>query len=261
MKLRYYILIFILSFVLFLVVNAPAAKIIAMATKGRALPVQCIAPRGTLFQGGCEQLVLPSGFSITLFQWDIHPLSLIIGSLSADLQGQFAGHPVKGRISTSVGGSISGDDIRLALPASEVHKLVQQFMTRRLRMPLPLGDMNGDFNLSIDNIVMRDGFPSKVQGSLQWRKAAITLAEKVTLGNISIAVQPTDQGLVANLSNKGGQIRLKGDAQLNQKRQYQVSINLKPQASATQNIRQSLQLFAQRQGDGSFQFKQQGQLR
>lgn len=261
MKLRYYIITAVVSFLFFLVINAPAAKIIGMLEQQGPLPVRCLAPQGKLLQGGCEQLMLPNGFKLNRFQWDIHPLALLLASLSADLQGQFANHPVNGHISISATGTLTGDDIHLSLPAAEVQKLAQQIMNTVLRLPIPLGEMNGDFNLSINKLVIKDQLPSHVEGNLQWRKAAITLAEKVSLGNISIAAFPSDKGLAANLSNKGGQLKLEGEAGLDDKRHYHVAVKLKPLDSATRNIRQSLQLFAKRQGDGSYLFKQQGTLR
>ena len=65
----------------------------------------------------------------------------------------------------------------------------------------------------------------------------------------------------AVISNKGGMISISGSATITDNKAYTLDIDFKPEATASANITQSLGMFARRLPNGSYQLKQNGNLR
>jgi len=82
------------------------------------------------------------------------------------------------------------------------------------------------------------------------------VAETASLGNISIILSESpQQQLQAKIINQGGDIKITGSAELLPETNYTVDIKLLPTASASNNIRQSLGFFAQKQPGGEYLLK------
>ena len=69
-----------------------------------------------------------------------------------------------------------------------------------------------------------------------------------------------DHFLTADIKNQGGDIRINGDAKLIPEADYVINISLLPTATANNNIRQSLKLFAKKQSNGAYLINNTGSL-
>lgn len=251
MKIRYYILTGILAYLFFTLGNVPAAKVISLIERNSPMPAKLYGVYGSLWNGGADQATIKGQPPIDNLKWSINPASLLLAQLSGELKASIKQQNIIGNFSIGPTGNISASDVRARVDAELVQELIQ----------LPLGELDGIFNLDIESLDLNpDGLPS-INGKLSWKNAKLTLLETVDLGNINLTVTPGDNNqLLATIKNKGGQLKLSGTADLNEKKMYSVDLTITPEESATDNVRQSLKMFARRQSNGSYQVKRKGNL-
>jgi hypothetical protein len=95
-----------------------------------------------------------------------------------------------------------------------------------------------------------------------WKNATVSVAETARLGDLRIDITESDtQTLHASISNKGGEIKLEGEANVSEDGAYSLQLNLLPSQGASSNIRSSLGMFAKPKPDGSYQLENNGNLK
>lgn len=251
MKTPYLILIAIFSYLFFTLSNMPAAKLLALVEANSQLPAQFIGVQGSMWNGSADKVIPRNAVAIDNFQWSLNPAKLLLLKLGGEVKGRIKGQNFIGQVSLGATGNISASDIRSRISAQVMQELIQ----------MPLGELEGTFIIHISSLDMRAEELPQVEADIKWQSAKLTLAETVDLGHIQINIKPDeDNQLLANISNKGGQISLNGDGRVNAEKAFDIDIRFTPESSATDNIRQSLKMFARRQTDGSYLLKRKGNL-
>jgi len=250
MKRHYYILIAACSYLFFALANTPAAKVISLAKNNFSLPAQFYGIQGSIWNGRADS-VLIKPHRIDSVHWSLNPAALLLARISADIQAQLKGHNIKGHVSINMSGDIQAEDLRAELNAKDVQNMIA----------MPFGELGGEFNLNIESLNWAgDGLPDTI-ATIKWRNAKLTLADTVDLGQVTVDIKPDDKdGLSISMNNTAGMISLDGAIQLNSNRQYKLKIDFKPANNANANIKQSLAMFAKKQSNGSYRFKQNGNL-
>ncbi len=251
MKTRYYILIVIFSYLFFALAKTPAATIIDLVKKNTNFPAKIYGIQGSIWNGQADTLTIPSQPHINNLKWSLNPLSFLLARLSADIEADIKKQKVSGSISISASGNISADNIHAKLKAEDVQQLIM----------MPLGELAGQFNLSINSLEWTgEGLP-KTTGQIIWDNAKLTLAETVDLGQVKVNILPMiDNGLNIIIKNKRGMLNIDGNIEINNKKQYKLAVDFKPNKNASSNVAQSLAMFAKRQSNGSYRLKQNGNL-
>lgn len=251
MKKRYYILIGILSYLIFTLGNIPAAKVISLIEKNYPLPAKLHGVYGSLWDGGAEKAIIAGQPSVDNLQWSLNPASLLLASLSGELKASVNQQNVIGNIRIGPTGNISASDVRARIEASIMQELIQ----------LPLGELGGVFNINIESLELTPQSIPNVTAQINWKSAKLTLLETVDLGNIELSVEPGEANqLVAKIKNNKGQLSLNGNANIDDKKMYAIDLSIKTEDNTSDNIKQSLKMFARRQTDGSYLLKRKGNL-
>jgi hypothetical protein len=159
------------------------------------------------------------------------------------------------RVSAEIGSSFLGrlfiNDLKAKLPASDIVTLAN----------IPLAQLSGDISIDIEHAQWKQGELPTAIGQIYWNDASVTVMEAAALGNVSIMLDESDQqSLKATINNQGGDISIDGYAELVPEENYAVNIKLKTNAGASNNLKQSLGMFAKRQANGDFLFKNTGAL-
>ena len=129
------------------------------------------------------------------------------------------------------------------------------------RLNMPFGELGGDFNVDLKSLQWSAGGMPVATGNIKWKNAKLTVAETVDLGQVELNIKPDIEGvLTINISNKNGDLNIKGKASVTEDKRYAVDVNFNPKKNASANIKQSLAMFARRQSNGSFRFKKNGNL-
>jgi len=252
MKQRYYVIIGVVSYLLFVLINTPAATILSLAEKNISMPVKFYGVQGSIWNGQADRVTIQAQAPLNNVQWSLNPLALLLASLSADIEAQIKQQKIVGNINISASGNISASDVRARLDASYVQSL----------LAMPFGELGGDFNLDIKSLQWSGKGLPVTSGQINWKNAKLTMVDSVDLGHVQLDIKPGKQGqLLASINNKNGQLSIEGNASLSDDKSYTVDLNFNPQNNASDNIKQSLGMFARRQSNGSYQLKKSGNLK
>ncbi|UCB53992.1 MAG: type II secretion system protein N [Thiotrichales bacterium] len=250
MRTRYYLIIGIIAYLAFLVTTIPAAPVIGMLDQ--KLPVTINNVSGTLWNGRAGKINARQNITLTDVEWSFLPWRLLLASAAIDVDARFNDNPLSTRLSTGISGNLAIDDLAMNLDASDISPLIA----------LPIGELSGQLQLNINSARLKQSEVPRVDGSINWQKAAVTIAETADLGNISIQVQEDDQSpLTANISNTGGHLSLKGVLTTTEQGDYSLRVTMKPNANASDNLTSSLGMFSKKQRNGEFLMNNKGNLK
>lgn len=248
MKKKYYIVIAIASYLLFLLMTVPAKPFTDLINKHTDAQVQGVS--GTLWDGHANSVRIKD-MQLLDTHWSLVVWKLLIGQLAADVEGEFRNNTFATEAGSTITGNMFINDLKTRLSAQDISELAA----------IPLAQLSGTFDLDIETASWKQGGLPEASGVVTWDQAAITVAQAVSLGKVTLKLtESEEQLLLAEIKNNGGDITLGGTAKLMPDKKYAVDIKLTPSATADANIRQSLGMFAKPQGNGDFIFKNTGSL-
>ena len=208
---------------------------------------------GSLWQGSVANLAVRHGtvnLVLGYTRWQASPWSLLAGSLSLHLQAENGKQTVDGDIRVGLDQSLHVADAEIVAPAA----LISQFY------PVP-GQIDGQFEVSLQELVLGADGMSALQGTGVYRDARYTLAEPIELGTFAARFLMENDVIKADLDDIEAQVGLNGSVTFAQKtRAYELDVKLLPAATANPIIGQSLEQFFQKAPDGSFQVRRSGQI-
>ena len=248
MKKRHYILTAVISYVVLLIATIPAKPVIDLVNRNTPANVQGVS--GTLWDGRAL-LISINNITIDRTEWSFNLWKLFLGKIAIDIKTQFSDNDVNAEVGTSFLGRYFINDFYGRVSAQQVAELAN----------LPLVQLSGIISLDIESAQWKQGELPLANGEINWRDAAVTVADTASLGNVTILLSESDQQLLtADIKNQGGDIKINGIAGLAPEADYTVDIKLLPTATANNNIKQSLGMFAQRQSNGEYTLNKTGSL-
>lgn len=240
------------GYIFSLIANVPASHVLGYLQRHGTLPVNISGVDGSIWLGHADKLSWPGKPNLENLDWSLNPFALLMGRLSASINATIQKHPVSGDVSKHfIGGDIYLSDVTTKIPAKTLQQLLD----------IPFGELDGDVEINLDSAQFKPNLAPIIEARIFWQHAKLTLEQTIDMGQINITVAPnkTNQTTIG-LTNSGGDLSLSGDINIATDRGYVLNMNLKPK-EATGDVAQSLNLFAQRQADGSYKFKQNGNLR
>ena len=249
MKKRYYIITAVASYIVLLIATIPANTITPLINDNTSVLVQGVS--GTIWNGKAIEISINDDVSLSHTTWSFSALPLFIGRAVMQIETRLLENPLSAEVGSSFLGRLFINDLKAKFPASDIATLAN----------IPLAQLSGDISIEIEHAQWKQGELPTAIGQIHWNNASITVMEQATLGNISITLDESDQQLLkAVIQNQGGDISIDGYAELVPDANYAVNIRLKTNAGASKNLKQSLGMFAKRQANGDFLFKNTGAL-
>ena len=215
------------------------------------LPVKFYGVNGSIWKGSAEKVMTQGQPPVDNLQWSINPAMLLLAQLNGKVNGSLKNQNIVGNFNVSAFGTLSASDVRARISAPVMQELMQ----------MPLGELDGIFNINIEKLEMQQTGLPFINANLKWKNAKLTMLETVDLGFVDLSITTNDNDqLIAIISNNKGQLQIDGNAGLDNKKAYNLNLRLTPEKNATNNIRQSLAMFARRQSDGSYLVNRKGNL-
>lgn len=247
MKKRHYLLTAVIAYFVFLIATIPAKPVIDLVNGSSPVTIQGVS--GTLWNGKAY-IVSFENIQLKKTEWSFNLWKLFIGSIAIDISSRFSGNDIVAQLGTSFTGRYFINDLSAKISAQEMAEIAN----------IPLAQLEGMISLNIEHAQWKQGELPLATGEIKWTAATITVADTASLGNISILLNETDELLTAEINNQGGDIKITGSAGLVPEADYTVDIKLLPTATANNNIKQSLGMFAQKQANGEYTLKKTGSL-
>lgn len=249
MKKRVYIFVAIASYLILLIATIPASLITNAVNDKSIVTIQGIS--GSLWNGKAYVVLINNKIELKNTSWSFSLWKILIGKISIDINSQYLENDISAEIGTSFLGTYFINDLNAKISAQEVAQLVN----------IPLVQLSGLISLNIDHAQWKQGELPLATGVINWSNAEVTVADTASLGNVSITLSESEQQLLnADIKNQGGDIKINGIAELVPEADYAINIMLLPTASASDNIKQSLGLFAKKQNNGEYLLKHSGAL-
>jgi general secretion pathway protein N len=250
MKKKYYIFTAIVSYLLLLIATIPARPVTDLISANSPVSIQGVS--GTLWSGKAYLITAQNNIKVSKTEWSFNPWKLLLGKLAIDANAQFLDNAISAELGTSFLGRFFINNLSAKIAAEQVAQLAN----------IPLVKLSGMISLDIESAEWKQGELPLATGEIRWNDAMVAVTDTASLGNVSIQLSESDQQLLnAEIKNQGGDIKISGTAELVPEADYAVDIKLLPTASANNNIRQSLGMFAQRQSNGEYTLKKSGQLK
>lgn len=249
MKKRHYILTAVIAYLVLLIITIPARPVIDLINKNTPATIQGVS--GTIWSGKALLITTSNDIKINKTQWSFNLWKLFLGKVAVDVNAQFLDNDITAELGTSFLGRFFINDLNAKVTAEQAAELAN----------LPLVQLSGIISLDIESAQWKQGELPIAIGEIRWTDAAVTVADTASLGNVTILLNESEQQLLnADIKNQGGDIKINGTAKLVPQADYAIDIKLVPTASANNNIKQSLGMFAQRQGNGEYTLKKSGSL-
>lgn len=247
MKKRYYFLTAIVSYFILLIATIPARPITDLLNENSPVTIQGVS--GTLWQGTAYSITVEN-IQLKKTEWSFSPWQLFTGKLSTDINTNLLDNNISAEVGTSLLGRYFINDLSAKISASEVAELAN----------IPFAQLAGTITINIEHAQWKQGETPLATGEINWKDASITVADTASLGNIDIILSESEQQLNAEIKNQGGDLKIAGTAELAEETKYSVDVKLSPTATANNNLKQSLGLFAKRQSNGEYVLKKSGSL-
>ena len=238
----------VLLLCLSLVLSAPARLLGALLPPDRVL-LQGL--EGTVWRGSASRALVraPTGYlHLGAVQWSLHPLSLLLLAPSVDLESSWGAQALAGELVWRGAGDL---DLR-RFEASVSADLLRQFA------PVSLA---GTLSLQLQELLLRDGLPSRGAGRLVWQNGAWPTAQGVLpLGTYALDFRKEPEGaLTGQVITLSGPVEATGAVELRE-RAYLLDILVSGQGLQDPQLQQALGLIAQPVGQG-YRIKLEGELR
>lgn len=249
MKKRYYILTAIFSYLALLIITVPASSLSKMVNDNSPVSIQGVS--GTLWNGEAYIITINNKVRLNNTEWSVSFWKLFLGQLAIDVNSHHSDNAITAELGSSFLGRFFINNLTAKLSAEDAAQIAD----------IPLVKLSGLISLNIENAHWKQGELPQASGTINWSDAIVTVAESASLGNVSIVLGESEQHLLnADIKNQGGDIKLSGTAKLIPEADYSVNIVLTPTASASDNIKNSLGLFAKKQRNGEFHLNNSGSL-
>lgn len=249
MKKKHYFFIIVFSYLLFLIATIPASTVVKIINNNAMINVR--GASGTIWDGKAIKISINQTINLDNTKWSFTAWRLFFGQAAFQINTNFDNKIIESEVGVSILSQYFINDFSATILAEKVAELAS----------LPLVQLSGDITFDIEHAHWKKDDLPLASGTIVWDAATITVADTVSLGNLTIELSENDQQLLnADIKNKGGDILVSGKAELIPKADYSLDIKLSPTSSANGNIKNSLSLFAKKQKNGDFLLKKTGQL-
>ncbi len=240
-----------ISFVLFLLLLPPAR---ILATAAESMDIQLRGISGTLWHGQARSIRV-QGLELRDTDWEIAPLSLLLGRLGMDFRSKLPGGFASGHLTLSIGGVLSISNLELAAAINPLAALAG--------MPAAAGDLSARF----EHLEVADGWFRSAVGIVRAgnypllpataSKPAVTAGFEVVFDTDELADDRVLRGLVQDLD---GPFEVSAELILTPPANYELNGRIAARPGTPARLSQALQLLGPASPQGGYEFSLAGSL-
>lgn len=241
------------TFLVGLVVHAPAATVQAWLTPKDATPqLRLMGVAGTVMDGSANRILVNGQPVWGELEWHFKPLQLLLARLTYQLQGNTGETILLGDAALLPTGHLNLKPVLLSGSVKSLLTLLGQ----------PYLPMDGQARLDAEKIVLKQNWPVSAQGKVEVQDLIWTLArEPVTLGDFQADVS-TDAGVVTTRlqSLEGGPLELSGEVIAKPDRSYRAQIQFRVRGTASEELRSLLGSVGSPDAQGYYRLNREGKV-
>ncbi len=236
----------LLAFAVTVVWKFPAAGVLPHVNIN---PIKLSGVSGSVWSGSAQQIIAPApALPINNAKWKFQPATLLSGSAGAKVDFEVIGGNGEGLVKRNLAGDILVSDGKFRVPAANL----EQFL------PLPVAQFAGVVLADLEELELENNLLKRTQGKLIWSNAEVV--DMVKLGQVAFDIVPQGDLHIGKLSNKDGELLLKGEVSLDQAGNFKADIQIKPTAQTSSQVTGMLNLIGKPASDGSYRIRQSGNI-
>ena len=202
---------------------------------------------GSIWRGSATQ-GSAGGIYLSDINWSFRPLGLVTGKLAYAASSNLASGFVDANVAVGVGGSLILSNVTGALTLDALADMLQ------------LSGIEGDISLQFDELVVEDGLPVEVTGTLKIANLVSRYLSPTPLGDYQANFETEADVILGSVDAISGVLDLIGTIKLHNDRNYEFTGQVAAKPGAPINIAQQLQLLGSPDSEGRREFRIEGQL-
>ncbi|HEB94580.1 MAG TPA: type II secretion system protein N [Gammaproteobacteria bacterium] len=245
-----YLLIGLLAYVIFLLVQFPAGQAYAWwkAGPGAQQKVVLTGLSGSVWRGSAQQALI-DGQRLQGLEWRLKPWTVLFGKLEIDYEIRLDDGFLRGSVAADPQGAVAFDTLEAKLPLAQ--------------LPLPAIvalQPAGVVNLNLQSVDWNGEALLSAQGRLVWSGAGISLLQPLQFGDLALTLENRDGSVIGELSDAGGPLQAEGLLTLKPDGSYQFTGRFAAREGAQSPLGQALGALGRPGADGRVQVNQSGRL-
>ena len=242
------VLLGLFAYLAFLVGTFPAGWAYALAKPHlQRAGVALYQIEGTVWNGRAGRVVV-RGQRLPALDWRLHPLALLTLEGRADLS--LGGDRLRAGLAIDRQG-------RLRLAPVTVHWPVPELLALARLDALQLG---GRLDARIERLRIEEGLPREAQGTLTWHAASTRLPLAAQLGDLSLELTTTADGIQGRFRDGGGPLGLSGTLKLDPEGHWRLELQLTPREGRQSDLGRLLAFLGRPDGQGRVTLQRSGRL-
>lgn len=248
MRVLKYTLIGVSLYLLFLLVNVPAALVWQLAPLPQGVSAAGLS--GTIWKGQADQVSV-AGRQLEQLSWELHPSQLLTGQ--AGLSFRLNGGVAKGQGTVSYGLSgLEVDNLRFSAPLP--------WLLGNTRLPFRT-QLSGNATLNLNDSAQGTPWCDRLSGRVLVDALDVrNQFGQYPLGNLAGTLSCDQGNLKLSMDEAENSVGVQGEALLLADNQVQVTAQIKPTDSQPQDLRQALSFLGQPNADGAYPINYNGPI-
>ena len=225
-KFVYLLMLVIGAYLILLLATLPARTVFSWFTNN---DIRAAGVEGSIWRGSAATLTI-GHTDFSPVTWRFTPSSLLVLKLGFMVEALQPDGFVWTRVEVSPLGAIALRDLQAALP-------VEPF-SRTLR----IGGLGGELDAHMTEVVLRTGWPRRLDGKVQIKRLRLNIPQTEQLGNYVLTFSDQrDDPLVGEIRDMDGPLALEGTLTLTRDRSYLIEGLITPRPSASTQLGNALQ--------------------
>lgn len=237
------------AYLVFLMLQFPAAQLYAWLQSRAAAPVQLYQLDGTLWNGRAAAATVGKTH-VDAPAWSFRPRALLLGRLEYGLSGRIARAPVSAVVGRGLGAPFYADDVQLALPLNEALRFVDLH---------DIG-LTGQFRVEIGHLEISAGKIAALEATLSIADAAFAPPVNVALGGAAMRLESSGEIIKGILKDNGGPLQADGVLIYQPSGEYQLTIGLSARDPNDVQLRQALRFLGTPNAAGKVSLSRRGRI-
>jgi len=233
------ILIVIALYLFFLITTLPASVVLSAVNLPKNITLSSIS--GTIWSGNARQLHI-SGIALDSVSWELYPLNLLIGELSADVSIINKQQYINTQLSLSSSGKIELEETRFLIDLSSLQPLTYA-------MPFSYaGKISGYFPVSL----FKNNDYVGLNGKLSLNDIRMISPQRQSFGDHVIDFRAEKEGATSGkIKDSGGLLNATGQLTLNKDGQLNISMKLAAREAGS-SLEKMLSFLGKKDASGRF---------
>ena len=238
-----------------IVAGAAALFIGLVVTFPARIAYQWFAPPGLVLSGisgsiwnGKAAQGSAANFYLSDLSWRLRPLSLFTLKAAYHIQATPAAGFMEADVALSPGGTVSLAGLNAAVPLAALSAIV------------PMNGIAGDVSVQLDRLVIDDGFPTEVNGTIEVSNLVLQALSQGTVGDYRAVLETADDAIRGTVEDVSGVLDIDGSLVLGRDRTYSLVGKVAAGPNAPATILEQLRYLGSPDADGKREFRFEGSL-